>query len=121
MEEAERAAAGWTGDTLLAVEQGEDLVLAWVSAWDSREDALDFYQSFQRALERRHGTALESGGGDIATSRSGPPLLLQIKENVVFFLDGIPAPRSAAIAEALWSDLETGNEPPSLELGLRRR
>ena len=116
-EEAERAAAGWKGDSLLAFEQGEELVLAWVTAWESREEALEFYQSYRRALETRHRTSLESAGEGPLTSRSGRPLLLQIKENIVFFLDGIPAPRSVAIADGLWSDLETGTESQPLELG----
>ena len=116
-EEAERAAAGWTGDTLLAFEQGEQLVLGWITAWENREEALEFYQSYRRALENRRGISLESAGANTLTSRSGPPLLLQVRENIVFFLDGVPAPRSVAIAEGVWGDLEIGTESQPLELG----
>ncbi len=114
-EEAERAAAGWAGDNLLAFQQGEELILAWVTAWDDREEALEFYGSYRRALEKRHGIFLESTPAKadtlVAPHQSGHSLLLQVKENLVFFIDGIPAPRSIEIAEGLWKELETGPQP----------
>lgn len=122
-EEASRAAAGWAGDSLLAFEQGDQLVLGWVTAWDDKDQALEFYRSYRRALEKRHGISLEPSraGGDtlISSSQSGYPLLLQIKDHFVFFLDGIPAPRSLEIAAGLWNDLETGIEQEPLDFAAR--
>lgn len=121
--EARQAAAGWGGDSLLAFRQGEELVLGWVTAWDDREKAREFYRSYRRALERRHGFSLESSqsGVDVLISppKSNRSLLLQIKDHFVLFLDGIPAPRSAEIAGTIWNDLETGAEPEPLDLAGR--
>lgn len=124
-EEAARAAAGWAGDTLLAFQQGDGLVLAWVTAWDERQEALEFFRSYAKALESRHGISLEAAPARpdtlIASGQSGPSLLLQARDNFVFFLDGIPAPRSIEIAQGLWEEIETGEEPIPPELVRRRR
>ena len=39
------------------------------------------------------------------------PLLLQTKDNMVLFLDGIPGPHAAEIAAGLWEELETRKAP----------
>lgn len=124
-EEAAQAAAGWAGDSLLAFQQGEELVLGWVTAWDDREEALEFYRSYRTALEKRYGISLEPppAGRDtlITPPQSAHPLLLQMRANFVFFLDGIQSPRSVEIAEALWKELETGTEPQQIPLELVRQ
>ncbi|MFQ5902924.1 MAG: hypothetical protein ACE5JO_04465 [Candidatus Binatia bacterium] len=113
-EEAAQAAAGWAGDSLLAFQQGEELILGWVTAWDDREEALEFYRGYRRALEERYEIFLEptpaSATTLITALQSDHPLLLQIRGNFVFFLDGIPSPQSVEIAEGLWKELETGTE-----------
>ena len=121
--EARQAAAGWSGDSLLAFQQGEELALGWVTAWDNREKAREFYRSYRRAIERRHGFSLDSSqsGVDVLISppQSNRSLLLQFKDRFVLFLDGIPPPRSAEIAGTIWNDLETGAEPEPLDLAGR--
>lgn len=125
--EARESADGWKGDTLLAFLQGEGLVLAWVTAWEDREKARHFYRSYQRGLERRYGVALEksrtSADTLLSASQAGPRLVLQIKDDLVFFLDGIPPPRSEEIAERLWKELEIGTEVirPPFDVASRTR
>jgi len=123
-EEAERAASGWAGDALFTFEHKGELVLAWITAWDDEKEALEFYQSYQRALEKRHGVALEAAAERqdtlTAPAHTGHSLLLQIKGNLVFFLDGMAAPRAQEIAGDLWDEIETGSEPVPLELTHRR-
>ncbi len=124
-EEAAQAAAGWAGDNLFAFQQGEELVLGWVTAWDNREEALEFYRSYRGALEKRYGISLQPmpvSNDTLATPReSGHPLLLQVRGAFVLLLDGIPSPRSAEIAEAFWKELETGTEPLGIPLDLVRQ
>lgn len=124
-EEATQAAAGWAGDSLLAFQQGEELVLGWVTAWDDREEAGEFYRSFRRALERRHGISLEpsQAGADTLTASpsSRRSLLLQIRDSFVLLLDGIPPPRSGEVADDLWKELEIGIESEPLDLAKRDR
>jgi hypothetical protein len=112
-EEAERIAAGWSGDTLLGFREGEQPVLAWITAWGSSGQAREFFAAYRRALEQRHRLTMESApdGRDMLVSREGAhPLLLQIRSNFVFFLDGLPAPRSIKVAAELWDELETNRE-----------
>lgn len=124
-EEAVQAAAGWTGDSLLAFQQGEELVLSWVTAWENREEAQEFFRSYRRALEKRYGIILESpsSSGDtfITAPQSAHPILLQIRGNFVFFLDGIQPPHSVEIAEGLWRELESGTEPQQIPMDLVRQ
>ncbi|MBI2090073.1 MAG: hypothetical protein HYT78_15270 [Deltaproteobacteria bacterium] len=122
--EAERVAAGWTGDTLLAFRDGEELILGWVIAWENPAEARGFFAAYRRVLEKRYGPVLEasSAGNDALVSREGAhPLLLQIKDNFVFVLDGMPAPRSTEVAAGLWAELETTREPPQVPFDLVRR
>jgi hypothetical protein len=124
-EEAAQAAAGWAGDNLFAFQQGEELVLGWVTAWDNQEEALEFYRSYRGALEKRYRISLQPTpiSNDTLTTapESGHPLLLQARGAFVLLLDGIPSPRSAEIAEALWKELETGTEPLRIPLDLVRQ
>ncbi len=39
---ATRVAAGWDGDRLVAFARGAELIVVWLSAWDSEEDAVEF-------------------------------------------------------------------------------
>jgi hypothetical protein len=41
-ERAERVAEGWGGDRLRALQQGPDVLLVWMTAWDSPDDAVEF-------------------------------------------------------------------------------
>lgn len=114
-DKAARAATGWAGDSLFAFREGREIILAWMTAWDDREDALEFYSSYRDAIEKRREISLEptAGGSDtlVAPEQSGHRLLLQIRDHFVFFLDGIPVPRSVEIAKEVWKELETGTEP----------
>lgn len=122
---AARAATGWSGDSLFAFQEGPEMILAWVTAWDSREDALEFYSSYRAALEKRHGISLEptAGGSDtlVSPQRSSHRLLLQIRDHFVFFLDGIPIPRSVDLAKEVWKELEIGTEQRRIPFDLAAR
>lgn len=124
-DEADQAAAGWAGDHLLAFQKEQKLVLGWITAWDSREDAVQFYRSYRQALESQYDLSLKPapGGGDSLTTppESATPLLLQLKKNLVFFLDGISWPRSKEIAEGVWKEMETGPEPQTIPFDLVQR
>jgi hypothetical protein len=58
-EKAEQVAAGWGGDRLAAFARGQDLVIVWLTAWDSEADAVEFADAFRviepSALLQRRG------------------------------------------------------------------
>lgn len=57
-QEAGRAAAGWGGDIayLFEREREGDRLFVWKTAWDSREDAAEFFRAYTN-LQRRRGQA----------------------------------------------------------------
>ncbi len=121
-EEAARAAAGWGGDRLLAFEQEKRLVLAWVTAWDNREEAQEFFRSYRKFLERGSGRSFDPFSGNpemlISLPNDGQAVFLQIKDNCVFFLDGMAPAGALETAEQLWSNLEIRSGTSQLPLDL---
>ena len=53
---AEQAAEGWGGDTFTYYERGDEYSFTWNIAWDSGDDAFEFYLAF---LEMMHKTSAE--------------------------------------------------------------
>ena len=49
-DEAEQAAEGWGGDNLTYYERDDDFLFTWNIAWDSRDDAFEFYLAFQNMM-----------------------------------------------------------------------
>jgi len=49
-DDAEQAAEGWGGDTLTYYERDDDFLFMWNIAWDSRDDAHEFYLAFQEMM-----------------------------------------------------------------------
>jgi hypothetical protein len=47
-DEAARIAAGWGGDRLRALARGDDVVLVWMTAWDTPDDAAEFAAAMPR-------------------------------------------------------------------------
>lgn len=124
-DKAARAGAGWAGDSLLAFQEGAEVILAWLTAWDDKEEAAEFYSNYREALEKRRRISLEpaAAGSDtlVAPQQSGHRLLLQIRDHFVFYLDGVPVPRSVEIAREVWKEVETGTEPVRIPFDLARR
>ena len=62
-EQAARVADGWDGDRIAAFTRGTDLVVAWMTAWDSKADAIEFADAMtqvmpQASIERRGARVL---------------------------------------------------------------
>jgi len=49
-DEAEQAAEGWGGDIINYYEKDDDFLFTWNIAWDSRDDAFEFYLAFQEMM-----------------------------------------------------------------------
>jgi hypothetical protein len=121
-DEAARSAAGWAADTLLAVVKADELVLAWLTAWDNPEQAVEFNRSFRVAIEKRLNVGLKPFAEDqeVLTSWSdnGDNVLLQLRGNFVLYLDGIRRAQALEITQEFWQNLEREKlrEPLPLEL-----
>ena len=53
-EQAARVAEGWGGDRLRAFQRGEDLVLVWMTGWDSAGDAVEFADALPALVPDAH-------------------------------------------------------------------
>jgi hypothetical protein len=49
-DEAEQAAEGWAGDIINYYEKDSDFLFTWNIAWDSKDDAHEFYLTFQELM-----------------------------------------------------------------------
>jgi hypothetical protein len=50
--DAEEAAKGWSGDNLTYYERdGDEYLFTWKIAWDSNDDAREFYSTFQAMMD----------------------------------------------------------------------
>lgn len=56
-EDAKRAAEGWGGDYYLCSEHEGRKVLAFISEWDSRRDAAEFYRAYWRHVREAGATS----------------------------------------------------------------
>lgn len=116
-QDAALIASNWNGDYLSAYPDGENLIIAWLSAWNGEGDAQRFYRAFQTVLERRHHLRFEAAArpqdglkADLPTGRS---MILQVRGSVVLLLDGMTATRALETSESIWKELEIRPESPS--------
>ncbi len=49
-DEAEKSAEGWGGDIFTYYERADDFLFTWNIAWDSKDDANEFYLAFQNLM-----------------------------------------------------------------------
>lgn len=100
-DEARRAAEGWDGDRAFVFRtadgaRGERLVSAWVSAWDSEEDA----REVEGVLGAGRGCF---GDNDLDGRPIGAASLVRREGAVVALVRGAPKQRAEIIARALLS------------------
>jgi hypothetical protein len=69
-EQAARIAEGWDGDRLVAFARGQDLVVAWMSVWDTERDAVEFADSITQAMP---ATSVERRGRRVLVLRGPAP------------------------------------------------
>ncbi len=72
--ETAKSAEGWDGDRYALYGKGDRLTLAWVSAWDTPEDASEFASTWGKVVAKRYGTVKEEPveGGNPKKTRVPP-------------------------------------------------
>jgi hypothetical protein len=116
--EAERAAAGWRGDRLVAYgapEDGSEVAVVDLSAWETEEDARQAEQAFERALPRGTPPPPRDGGPAPGTVEVGGEVWsVERRGDRVLALFGVPADSAAAVAAQVWSGFTVITPPPPL-------
>ena len=115
-QESKRAAAGWAGDRYAIYEGPNDQVLlAQLTAWDSENDAREFFDAYTKRTRLRYADAKEqetpaaqNSKAEIRNSYSwqtGDGLVtIELRGSRVVILEGVPAGvDSNKLSERLWS------------------
>jgi hypothetical protein len=98
---ATEVAAGWDGDRLMALSQGQELALVWLTAWDSERDATEFFSAWATILAGRHPGA--ASASDAVISLSGPqPYYLERRGSKVLAIEGPLESDLPALADRVW-------------------
>jgi hypothetical protein len=117
--ESKRAAAGWAGDRYALYEGPEGQVfLAQVAAWDTENDAREFFDAYVKRTELRYpdGKQLDSGDPRQLTRNSKPEtrnlyswdtsegrVIAELRGSRVVILEGVPGGVDAnALIRAFW-------------------
>lgn len=100
-ETAARAAAGWAGDRYGVFAGPEHrLATAWVSAWDTEQDAREAEAALQKSAACWHDNALGVAQRDLTI---GAAIQVRREGKLVTFLRGFPATEQAALEPQLFA------------------
>lgn len=111
--ESRRAAAGWGGDRYAVYEGSKsEILIASLSAWDTANDAREFFDAYLKRTELRYPEAEKSGlapSTEEATSAlrsfqtAKGSVLIELRGNRVAILEGLPdRAKGRALLDALW-------------------
>ncbi len=98
--ESRKAAAGWGGDRFAIYEGARptDVFLAQTTAWDTAEDANEFYEAYLKRSQARFNTASTasasgSTNGDQRNDWKGPSGrgVIEVRGSRVVIIEGVPA------------------------------
>ena len=99
--ESKQAAAGWGGDRFALYETGKpgEIFVAQLTAWDTPDDAREFFDAYAKRTSKRYREAKESKSNnadaeqivwDTATGR----VAMELRGSRVAILEGIPAKKN---------------------------
>jgi hypothetical protein len=87
IDDAARAAAGWSGDRYMVFDTPRGSAIVWASVWLTAGQGADFYAALQRVIEARdparHGRSMHASTGEVG----GRPVVLLVDTP-----DGVSAP-----------------------------
>jgi hypothetical protein len=109
-EESKRAAAGWGGDRYSVYEgpKAGDLFIAQLSAWDTENDAVEFFNAYAKRTERRYKDASpleqdKTGQLQRAWRTGEGAVVLERRGSRVLILEGVPEKANVqSLLSALW-------------------
>jgi hypothetical protein len=107
--EAEKAAAGWGGDRLVAfadpASEAAPPTVVSLSAWDSETDAREAEAAARRLIEKLVGKPLASGR---VADPNGDEWAVERRGDKVLILFGAPAGTGATVAAEVWKGWRVG-------------
>ena len=94
-EEAMMVAGGWDGDRFVAFRRGDEISFIWVTAWDSPEDAQEFYDKYQVILLRKYP----------ASVLSNPHFHVEKRGHLVIVTEGVERSDVKKCIDKIWQGM----------------
>lgn len=119
---AERAAAGWGGDRLVAfgeADDGKPITVIDYSSWDTEEDAKEAAGAMQKLMARQTGKDTnpknldfkESKEGAASFDVGGESFSCERRGREVLSIFGVPTELRAAVADEVWAKWKVSYTP----------
>jgi hypothetical protein len=110
---ARMSAAGWGGDRYAAYERtagaaAGELVICWLSVWDSERDAREFFSAYSKVLARKCGVkrkVLDEGGRLVDWRGKGAKRTARLERwgAAVLAVEGTDAAETKRLADLMWT------------------
>lgn len=105
------AAAGWGGDQVQILKNGDHTILIQLSTWDTIKDAKEYNESIHELLKRRKGTTTadeKKGNGSLyVISKTDETALVERWGDMVLFIDGLksstPYETICKVRDGIWA------------------
>jgi hypothetical protein len=91
--ESKRSAAGWSGDRYVVYEGAKDVVVVQMTAWDSDNDAKEFFDSYEKRTLKRYpmAKAVTSTNESRQWQTPSGTVVIDRRGTRVLILEGIPS------------------------------
>lgn len=102
---AMRTALGWDYDVITSWRSpGDDLAIAWVTIWDSEDDAEEFFINYCGLLELKYpiGEWVNHGSRSATYTMLGYAAILEQSGKIVTIVEGVPEELADECLEAAW-------------------
>jgi tetratricopeptide (TPR) repeat protein len=109
---ASLAGEGWGGDRVVLFEEptGKKTFLVYLSTWDSRQDAEEFFWAYQEVIKNKYleekSVDLPQVNARLWDTEEGK-VLLEIKGNDVLVMEGVPEEFREKIRDEIWDFVKT--------------
>jgi hypothetical protein len=103
---ATSVARGWGGDRFVAYKKGDEVAFIWMTIWDSKPDADEFYERYKELLTIKYGPPSQE-----------PNYYIENRGLAVVVVEGIDRRAVSEQIDTLWADMvveETPFDPPVL-------
>lgn len=104
--DSKKATAGWGGDRFALYEgrNSREVMIAMLSAWDTDEDAREFFEAYARRTDLRYKTArFEAAANSFAWQTNEGRVLMERRGQRVVILEGVPAKANAkSLMRRMW-------------------
>jgi len=120
-DEAARVAAGWDGDRLIALARAEEMALVWLTAWDSEDDAREFFAAYAEILARKRDRPPVAVEDDrVVASDGAVPYRLERQGSKILAIEGALEADLDELAARIWRRSRYDATLPWMPLDLAR-